>query len=175
MVAGADHPGAGGGVLVHDFSSTNGLLQCCFLLLGRGWEEGCNARGNRDARRPARRCPRLCCHPRQPAFTLGAVANVDFRGSSWRPRYGLFAAVETFRNLRWGGVGIASLQWNQGERLLSSCPPVPLPLISYERSAAGQKMSGARLTQRHVASAEDLAYHEGKGLLVPLQASYDRW
>jgi hypothetical protein len=27
-------------------------------------------------------------------------------------------------------------------------------------------MSGARITQRHVASAEDLAYHEGKGLLV---------
>jgi hypothetical protein len=30
-------------------------------------------------------------------------------------------------------------------------------------------MSGARITQRHVASAEDLAYAEGKGLLVPLE------
>lgn len=29
-------------------------------------------------------------------------------------------------------------------------------------------MAGARLTQRHVASKEDAAYHEGKGLLVPL-------
>jgi hypothetical protein len=30
-------------------------------------------------------------------------------------------------------------------------------------------MSGARITQRHVASAEDVAYAEGKGLLVPLE------
>ena len=44
--------------------------------------------------------PSLCSRE-QPAFTLGAVANVDFRSSSWQPRYGLYAAVETFRDLRW--------------------------------------------------------------------------
>lgn len=40
--------------------------------------------------------------------------------------------------------------------------------LRYERSAEGQKMSGARITQRHVASEEDVAYHEGRGLLIPL-------
>lgn len=30
-------------------------------------------------------------------------------------------------------------------------------------------MAGARVTQRHVASEEDVAYHEGRGLLVPLE------
>ena len=29
-------------------------------------------------------------------------------------------------------------------------------------------MAGARVTQRHVASHDDIAYHEGQGLLVPL-------
>ena len=53
-------------------------------------------------------------------------------------KLGLTAAVESYRSLR------------------------------YERSPEGQKMSGARITQRHVASEEDVAYHEGAGLLVPL-------
>lgn len=30
-------------------------------------------------------------------------------------------------------------------------------------------MSGARVTQRHVAGADDVAYAAGKGLLVPLE------
>lgn len=38
----------------------------------------------------------------------------------------------------------------------------------YERSPEANKMAGARVTQRHVASQEDVAYHEGRGLLVPL-------
>ncbi|PSC76152.1 solanesyl diphosphate synthase [Micractinium conductrix] len=62
-------------------------------------------------------------------------------GVDWatgRTRIGLTAAVETFKSIR------------------------------YERSAAAQKMSGARITQRHVASDEDVAYAAGKGLLVPL-------
>jgi hypothetical protein len=29
-------------------------------------------------------------------------------------------------------------------------------------------MSGARVTQRHIASEQDVAYHKGRGLLVPL-------
>lgn len=47
------------------------------------------------------------------------------------------------------------------------CPP-RLPCLPgrYERSTSAQKMSGARITQRHVASEEDLAYAGGKGLLV---------
>lgn len=72
----------------------------------------------------------------QPAFTLAGTAGVDF--ATGRSRFGLTAAVETFKNIR------------------------------YERSAAAQKMSGARITQRHVASEEDMAYASGKGLLVPL-------
>ncbi|KAI3430560.1 hypothetical protein D9Q98_005153 [Chlorella vulgaris] len=73
----------------------------------------------------------------QPSFTLAGAATYDF--ASGRTRFGVTAAVETFKHIR------------------------------YERSAAAQKMSGARITQRHVASAEDLAYAEGKGLLVPLE------
>lgn len=56
------------------------------------------------------------------------------------PRFGMAVNVENYRNLR------------------------------YERSYEGQKMSGARVTQRHVAGKEDLAYHEGRGLLVPLES-----
>ncbi len=48
----------------------------------------------------------------------------------------------------------------------SHCPAPTRPPRSYERSAAAQKMSGARITQRHVASEEDVAYAEGRGLLV---------
>lgn len=52
------------------------------------------------------------------------------------------------------------------------CHPLPFFLNSrlhrYERSPEGNKMAGARVTQRHVASQDDIAYHEGQGLLVPL-------
>jgi hypothetical protein len=48
-------------------------------------------------------------------------------------------------------------------------PPPPPPASRYERSAAGLKMAGARVTQRHVADADDVAYHRGQGLLVPLE------
>lgn len=56
-----------------------------------------------------------------------------------RSRFGVTAMVETWRHAR------------------------------YERSSSAQKMSGARITQRHVASEDDLAYASGKGLLVPLE------
>ena len=45
--------------------------------------------------------------------------------------------------------------------------------LRYERSPEAQRMSGERVTQRHVASAEDEAYHKGRGLLVPLSAVDD--
>ena len=35
----------------------------------------------------------------QPALTLAGAVNVDW--ASGRTRYGLFAAVETFKNIRW--------------------------------------------------------------------------
>lgn len=47
--------------------------------------------------------------------------------------------------------------------------PIPASPRRYERSPKGQRMSGARITQRHVASEEDVAYHEGRGMLVPLE------
>lgn len=52
--------------------------------------------------------------------------------------------------------------------LVPPMPPMPRcpPPSRYERSAAAQRLSGARITQRHVASEEDLAYAEGRGLLV---------
>lgn len=59
------------------------------------------------------------------------------------PRLGMAVSVENYRHLR------------------------------YERSYEGQKVSGARVTQRHVASEEDMAYHEGRGLLVPLESVGD--
>jgi hypothetical protein len=39
----------------------------------------------------------------------------------------------------------------------------------YERSADGMKVSGSRVTQRHVASPDDVALSRGEGLLVPLE------
>jgi hypothetical protein len=75
----------------------------------------------------------------QPAFTLGLAISKPFvNGVSAPARLGVTATLESYKALR------------------------------YERSAEGQKMSGARVTQRHVASEEDLAYHSGQGLLVPL-------
>ena len=53
-------------------------------------------------------------------------------------RYGLTLNVETWRNLR------------------------------YERAPEGLKMTGARVTQRHVASDDDIALSSGKGLLISL-------
>jgi len=41
--------------------------------------------------------------------------------------------------------------------------------LRYERSAHSQKMFGSRVSQRHIASEEDMAYEKGAGLLVPLQ------
>jgi hypothetical protein len=76
----------------------------------------------------------------QPAFTLGLAISKPFvNGVSAPARLGVTATLESYKALR------------------------------YERSAEGQKMSGARVTQRHVASEEDLAYHGGEGLLVPLE------
>ncbi|KAL4515886.1 hypothetical protein Ndes2526B_g00602 [Nannochloris sp. 'desiccata'] len=76
----------------------------------------------------------------QPAFTLGLAISKPFvSGVSAPARLGVTATLESYKALR------------------------------YERSAEGQKMSGARVTQRHVASEEDLAYHSGQGLLVPLE------
>lgn len=76
----------------------------------------------------------------QPAFTLGLAISKPFvNGVSAPARLGVTATLESYKNLR------------------------------YERSAEGQKMSGARVTQRHVASDEDVAYHSGQGLLVPLE------
>jgi len=76
----------------------------------------------------------------QPAFTLGLAISKPFvNGVSVPARLGVTATLESYKNLK------------------------------YERSAEGQKMSGARVTQRHVASEEDLAYHGGQGLLVPLE------
>ncbi|RMZ56210.1 hypothetical protein APUTEX25_002400 [Auxenochlorella protothecoides] len=80
----------------------------------------------------------------QPAFTAGLAASYDLR--TGQPRFGATAAIESYRHLR------QVIGWWQ----------------VYERSHEGNKMAGARLTQRHVASKEDAAYHEGKGLLVPL-------
>ena len=75
----------------------------------------------------------------QPAFTMGFAISKPFIGGVSAPvRLGVTATLESYKHLR------------------------------YERSAEGLKMSGARVTQRHVASEEDLAYHEGQGLLVPL-------
>lgn len=102
----------------------------------------------------------------QPSFTLGAVANLDFR--SRQPRYGLYAAAESFQNLRWVW-GVWESRSSPVLAFSSLRMLAPCSWCSYERSVEGQKMAGARLTQRHVASPEDLAYHEGKGLLVPLR------
>jgi hypothetical protein len=59
-------------------------------------------------------------------------------GGSAPPRFGLTASAETFSTLR------------------------------YERSPAAHQRSGGAVTQRHVASAADVAAAAGRGLLVPL-------
>ena len=75
-----------------------------------------------------------------PAFTLGFAISKPFSADGPSSvRLGMTATLESYRSLR------------------------------YERSAEGQRLSGARVTQRHVASEEDMAYHKGQGLLVPLQ------
>ena len=84
-----------------------------------------------------------------PALTLGLCLSKPFSSNSnsnssvveqtsTRTRVGVTMTLESYRALR------------------------------YERSPAGQKMMGGRVTQRHVASVEDIALHEGQGLLIPL-------
>jgi hypothetical protein len=76
----------------------------------------------------------------QPAFTLGLAISKPFvNGVAAPARLGVTATLENYKALR------------------------------YERSKEGIKMAGARVTQRHVASEEDIAYHSGQGLLVPLE------
>ncbi|GAB4816115.1 hypothetical protein N2152v2_003161 [Parachlorella kessleri] len=86
---------------------------------------------------------------------LDGVAAALVLRSWWQPSFTLGAAgIYDLRSRtpKWG-VTLAIENWNA---------------LRYERSPAGQRYSGARITQRHVASEEDVAYHEGRGMLVPL-------
>lgn len=51
----------------------------------------------------------------QPAFTMAGAASVDW--ASGRTRYGLYAAVETFTNIRWVGGWAAGVGWAVGSEL----------------------------------------------------------
>lgn len=123
----------------------------------------------------------------QPAFTCALAAAYDLR--TGQTRLGATAAIESFHHLRCsqfrarlGCPGLRRMRASSHAQQhctckipAPQCPPFahsplasPPPPPRYERSPEGNKMAGARLTQRHVASAEDEAYHKGKGILVPL-------
>ncbi|KDD75977.1 hypothetical protein H632_c410p0 [Helicosporidium sp. ATCC 50920] len=68
----------------------------------------------------------------------------------------------------------ATRDWRAGRtRLGASLDLETFGRPRYERSAEGGRMAGGRLTQRHVASSEDLAFARGEGVLVQLPSISD--